>query len=119
MDLESIYKIEKFKHRDLDKVNLLLDHGWKLIEIGQDNFTYDIHDLAIGAETIFFVAATKSTFEKFNLQIYERENKINNAARNLAHKISRHKDELDRKKRIEEYGFDNDPFTISDDDFPF
>ena len=116
MNLETIYHVEKFSQNQLDDVNLLLEHGWVLLQIGQTNFRYDVHDFAVGADKIFILGASKTVFEDFNLELYQFNKDVERAANNLAFRINRAKEDKEREKRL---GLYSDVFEILDDDLPF
>ena len=116
MNLETIYHVEKFSQNQLDDVNLLLEHGWVLLQIGQTNFRYDVHDFAVGADKTFILGASKTVFEDFNLELYQFKKAIERAANNLSFRLNRAKEDKEREKRLGSY---SDAFETLDDDLPF
>ena len=125
LELKDIYKIEKFTQDELDNVNLLIENGWVILQVGTDEHRYDRLGFPVGSETIFFVAADKPTFEAFNLKLYQHQLDIKAAAQSLADSVT---SELEATKRIRNRGksikesreYSGDYSTvISDDDLPF
>ena len=125
LELKDIYKIEKITQDELDNVNLLIENGWVILQIGTDEHRYDRLGFPVGSETIFFVAADKPTFEAFNLKLYQQQLDIKAAAQSLADSVT---SELEATKRIRNRGksikesqeYSGDYSTvISDDDLPF
>ena len=125
MELKDIYKIEKFTQDELDNVNLLIENGWVILQVGTDEHRYDRLGFPVGSETIFFVAADKPTFEAFNLKLYQHQLDIKAAAQSFADSVI---SALEATKRIRNRGksskesreYSGDHSTvISDDDLPF
>lgn len=127
MDLKNVYKIEKFSQDELDNVNLLIEHGWTLLQVGTSDFYYDKLGHNSGAITLFFVAADESTFNSFNLKKLEREQSIKSAAQSLykrfkvleEEKIYFSKTTGSSSENYSSDPFGDSPMEISDDDLPF
>jgi hypothetical protein len=125
LELKDIYKIEKFTQDELDNVNLLIENGWVILQVGTDEHKYDRLGFPVGSETIFFVAADRPTFESFNLKLHQQQLDIKAAAQSLADSVT---GGLESAKRLRDWGKsikesqeDSGSYStvISDDDLPF
>lgn len=130
MDLKNVYKIEKFSQDELDNVNLLIEHGWTLLQVGTSDFYYDKLGHNSGSVTLFFLAADKQTFKEFNLEKFEREQSIKTAAQSLSNRLKYQKELEEEKlylnkldtnnhKNCSDGPFGDSIMEISDDDLPF
>lgn len=126
MDLQNVYKIEKFSQDELENVNLLIEHGWTLLQIGTTDYRCDRLGYIIGSETLFFCGADKSTFEAFNLKLHQQQLNIEAAAHSLALRLNRFEEYRKETIGFEKYTISekqpsdsNNPMEISDDDLPF
>ncbi|KXT63193.1 hypothetical protein [Lactococcus sp. DD01] len=135
MELKDIYKIEKFTQDELDNVNLLIENGWALLQIGTSDYRYDRLGYIAASETLFFVGADKSTFRTFNLELHRRNLNIESSARSLARRLEnaeRYRQDTIRINKIlnppeknhsgnssSYVSVGNNHMEISDDDLPF